>query len=200
MTKRTEGVVRGNRALRWLAGGGVLAIAVLLFSVALTTTTVQAAGDGVYNATASVVEEGQCGGGTIDITVSNNTITRIFIDGSIVGGVPLDDFDIPDLSIAIVGDAVNETFEPLPGLATTLEVTFSGDSVSGVIGVESLMCVGIAFSGTLAAGGGMSAPTTGVGPIGGPGSGVTFWAVIAGSLAVLGLAVTGAGARIARRA
>ncbi|MCH7812280.1 MAG: hypothetical protein IH958_06585 [Chloroflexi bacterium] len=206
MINRTEGVAKGRSILRWVAGGGVLAIAVLLVGLALAGGTAHAADDGVYTGTASVVEEGQCGGGTIAITVSGNTITSFIVDGSFAGGVPLNDFQLlPDITLTITDDVVSETFEPLPGVPTTLEATFSGDTFTGTLGVADLDCVGIGLSATLSAAGDAGdagdtgAPVAGVGPIGGA-SGMTLWAVIAGGLAVFGLAVTGVGARIARKA
>lgn len=203
MANRTEGVVKGRSLLRWVAGGGALAIAVLLVGLALAGGTAHAADDGVYTGTASVVEEGQCGGGTIAITVSGNTITSFIVDGSFAGGVPLNDFQLlPDITLTITDDVVNETFEPLPGVATVLDGTFSGDTFTGTLGVESLSCEGIGLSATLGDtgdAGDTGAPVAGVGPIGGA-SGMTLWAVIAGGLAVFGLAVTGVGARIARKA
>ena len=202
MTNRTKGVVKGSSVLRWLAGGGVLAIAVLLVGLALAGGTAHAADDGVYTGTVSVVEEGQCGGGTVAITVSGNAITSIIVNGAFAGGVPLDDFELlPDITLPITDDVVSETFEPLPGVATTLEATFSGDTFTGTLGVESLACEGIALSATLGAGNGTGPPTAGVGPIGGAsGSGLAFWAILTGILAVAGLAMTGVGARIARKA
>lgn len=208
MTNRTEGVAKGSSILRWVAGGGVLAIAVLLVGLALAGGTAHAADDGVYTGTASVVsdvEGEQCGGGTIAITVSGNTITSFIVDGSFAGGVPLDDFQLlPDITLTITDDVVNETFEPLPGVATVLDGTFSGDTFTGTLGVESLSCEGIGLSATLSAAGDAGdtgAPVAGVGPIGGAsGSGLAFWAVLTGILAVAGLAITGVGARIARRA
>ena len=209
ITSRREGVAKGRSILRWVAGGGALAIAVLLGGLALAGGTAHAADDGVYTGTASVVsdvEGEQCGGGTIAITVSGNTITSFIVDGSFAGGVPLDDFELlPDITLTITDDVVNETFEPLPAVATVLDGTFSGDTFTGTLSVESLDCVGIGLSATLSAAGDAGdagdtgAPVAGVGPIGGA-SGMTLWAVIAGGLAVFGLAVTGVGARIARKA
>ncbi len=200
MSTQDKDITTAGSWLRWTLGVAFAMVAVMLVGLALGSGTAHAADDGVYSGPAAVVEEGQCGGGTIAFTVSNNTITKMVIDGSFVGGVPLDAFEVPDLSLAITGDAIDITFDALPGVPTDLTATFSDGTMSGTIGVESLDCVGISFTATLGDPGDTGAPVAGVGPIGSAGSSVTFWAIVSSVMAVVGLAVTGVGARIARKA
>ena len=86
-----------------------------------------------------------CGGGTIDLTLSDDgtQIVSTFVTGAMFGGVPIDDLAVdidPPVEIADDG-SFSATFEAVAGISITLAGSFDGDSVSGSVDVPVLNCL-----------------------------------------------------------
>lgn len=194
------------------------AVAVLLVGLGAGSTGVRAQeGGATYSGSVDVLVEGQCGGGTLSLTVSEDgsAITQLELDGTYVGGVFVNSLADPaggpfvvalDPGIAIAADgSFSQTIQPVTGVDADVQGQFEGDTVSGSFGVTALNCVDVPFSAELAAPepttaaaeptSRVSLPTSGSGyPSSGDSTGL--WAALVG---VAGVAMLGAGLLALRR-
>ena len=155
--------------LWWLAGTGTLLaiIAAFLIGLALDSPSAQAQeAGGVYAADIAVVSA-TCGGGTISITVGpdGNDIRRVEVTGlmyilpqpiGLVVEVPAGDVPIVDGSFV----AEQTLDSPVGPVTAFIEGTFSGDSVSGILGVRQFQSIcAPSYTATLQAPGATPTPT-----------------------------------------
>jgi hypothetical protein len=183
---------------------GAAALAVLLVGLAAGSTGVHAQEAGAtYTGAVDVLVEGQCGGGTISLTVSEDgsSVTQLVLDGTYVGSVfvnsladPAGPFVVPlDPGIAIGADgSFSETIQPVAGIDADIEGQFDGDAVSGTFGVVALDCVDVPFSAEVGAAAPaptatVTLPTTGSASAG-SGDSTGLWAALAAAAGAVMLA------------
>lgn len=190
--------IRRSQLFGWLGGAAALAVVVLLVAGTLGAGSVHAQEAGATYTGPVATQTAECGGGTVSFTVSDDgsSISRIVLDGTTVGGVAANTLSDPpgpfviDVSLAISAGSFGGNYEPLPGVDAAAEGTFDGDSLSGSFGVEALACTGVTFTATkvTAGEGDMTLPTSGTGPMSGPGVALG-WALAAGAFGIASLAI-----------
>ena len=140
-TTHTDGMA--HRLTRWLS---VLAAAVVLAALAsfavATQTQAQVAG-AIYSGSFQPLADG-CGGGTIELHLSDDgsTIFFILVDGALFSNIPINELEIlldPPITIQPDG-SFDQTFEQIPGVPIGVSGNFDGTSVSGVVDVPTLAC------------------------------------------------------------
>ncbi len=194
------------------------AVVVLLIGLEAGSTGVQAQeGGATYSGSVDVLVEGQCGGGSISLTVSDDgsAITQLVLEGTYVGAVFVNTLSNPpgpfvvalDPGIAIAADgSFNQTIQPVAGVDADVQGQFEGDTVSGSFGVTALNCVDVPFSAELRAAAAEPTtaavePTSRVLPksgsgYAGSGDSTGLWAALAG---VAGVAMLMSGLALRRR-
>jgi hypothetical protein len=155
-----------------LISAGVVALAVAIIGLAMSSSSVQAQAlpGETYTGDVGVITPNVCGGGTITLVVQSagKEIDQIVLDGTYVGGVLVNTLPEPDgpfvvdlapgdLTINGATGAFDGTIEPITGVFADVAGTFTGDTVTGTFGVPALQCVDIPF--TAQVGGAGATPT-----------------------------------------
>lgn len=132
-----------HRLTRWLSVLAAAAVLAALASFAMATQTQAQVAGAIYSGSFQPLADG-CGGGTIELHLSDDgsTIFFILVDGALFSNIPINELEIlldPPITIQPDG-SFDQTFEQIPGVPIGVSGNFDETSVSGVVDVPTLAC------------------------------------------------------------